>query len=110
VLGAAPEGAKPPADAAAKVQSPAKEEGGEPLPPAAPRLAEIHLGNVTPKGVAARAVGDPIVYRIDLETAERLPVSLDAFQSRFKEQPAAAAPAPPPEEPAEPPQPGEDSP
>ena len=116
VFGAPPPAEKAPAAAAAKDEGKAKEEGakeegGEPLPPAAPRLAEIHLGNVTPKGVAAQAVGDPIVYRIDLETAERLPVSLDAFQSRFKEQPGAAAPAPPPEEPGtEPPAPPEDSP
>jgi hypothetical protein len=114
VLGAPPADAKAKSDAAAAEQSKAKEEsskeeGGEPLPPAAPRLAEIHLGTPTPKGVPARAVGDPIVYRIDLETAERLPVSLDAFSSRFKEQPGAPAPAQP-EEPAEPPQPGEESP
>jgi hypothetical protein len=51
------------------------------------------------------------VYRLDLETAERLPVNLDAFQSRFREQPAAAEPAPPAEEPGtEPPPPAEDSP
>ena len=115
VFGAPPAGAKAPADASAKDQSKAKdesakEEGGEPLPPAAPRLAEIHLGNVTPKGVAAQAVGDPIVYRIDLETAERLPVSLDVFHSRFKEQPAAAPPAPPEEPGTAPPAPTEDSP
>ena len=110
VLGASPP-EKAPADAGAKDESKEKQEGGEPLPPAAPRLAEIHLGNVTPKGVAAQAVGDPIVYRIDLETAERLPVSLDAFSSRFKEQPGAAAPAPPPEGPeTAPPAPIEDSP
>jgi hypothetical protein len=107
VLGAPPPSGKAPGEASEKD---AKEEGGEPLPPAAPRLAEIHLGNVTPKGVAARAVGDPVVYRLDLETAERLPVSLDAFQTRFKEQPAAA-PEPSPGEPGTaPPAPTEDSP
>jgi len=115
VLGAPPPTAKAPADAAAKEQrkaeeESAKEEGGEPLPPAPPRLAEIHLGNPTPKGIPARAVGDPIVYRIDLETAERLPVSLDAFTTRFKEQPAPAAPAPPEEPGTAPPAPAEDSP
>ncbi len=106
VLGAAPASpAKAPAEEASKQAS------AEPPPPSAPRLAEIHLGNMTPKGVAARAIGDPIVYRIDLETAERLPVSLDAFQARFREQAAAAEPAPPAEEPGvEPPTPGEDSP
>jgi hypothetical protein len=55
----------------------------------------VHFGSVTPDGVAARAVGDPIVYRLDLETAERLPVSLEAFRNRFQAQPAAAEPAPP---------------
>jgi hypothetical protein len=116
VLGAPPPAGKAPGEAAAQEATrsqpkDAKPEGGEPLPPAAPRLAEIHLGNVTPKGVAARAVGDPIVYRIDLETAERLPVSLEAFQNRFKEQPAAPTPAPLPEEPGTaPPAPTEDSP
>jgi len=83
------------------------------LPPAPPRLAELHLGNLTPKGVAAQAVGDPIVYRLDLETAERLPVTLDAFQTRFREQ-AAAADQPPsrpePEPEPEPPAGAEDSP
>jgi hypothetical protein len=110
VLGAAPaDPAKAPEAATAKEEG--KEEVDEPLPPAAPRLAELHFGNVTPKGVAAQAVGDPIVYRLDLETAERLPVNLDAFQSRFREQPAAAEPAPPAEEPGtEPPPPAEDSP
>jgi hypothetical protein len=108
VLGAAPkEAAKAPEAAASKKQ------GAEELPPAAPRLAELHLGNLTPKGIAARAVGDPIVYRIDLETAERLPVSLEAFQSRFREQPAAGGPAPPPDVPEPdqgPPTPAEESP
>jgi hypothetical protein len=66
-----------------------QEEGGEPLAPSAPRLAEVHLGNPTPEGVAARAAGNPIVYRLDLETAERLPVSLEAFRSRFRDEPAA---------------------
>ncbi len=106
VFGAAPAGAKAPeGDAAVE-----KEEGGEALPPAAPRLAEIHLGSVTPKGVAARAVGDPIVYRLDLDTAERLPVNLGAFHSRFREQPAAAVPAPAAEPGTEPPMPAQDSP
>ncbi len=108
VLGAAP--AKP---AKAPEAAGAMEEGreqDEPLPPAAPQLAELHFGNVTPKGVVAQAVGDPIVYRLDLETAERLPVNLDAFQSRFREQPAAAQPAPPEEPGTAPPLPAEDSP
>jgi hypothetical protein len=118
VLGAAPKNpAKAPEAAIAKDAS--KEGGEEPLAPAAPRLTELHLGNVTPQGVVAQAVGDPIVYRLDLETAERLPVDHDAFQSRFREQPAAAQPAapgpvpgvePPETGPATEPAPGEDSP
>jgi hypothetical protein len=92
VLGAAPQN---PAKAPEAAKDTAKEGGEEPLPPAAPRLAELHFGNVTPQGVVAQAVGDPIVYRIDLETAERLPVDHDAFETRFHEQPAGAQPAPP---------------
>jgi hypothetical protein len=117
VFGAAPAAAAPakaPGEAGAKDASATHGESSEPLPPAAPRLAEIHLGKLTPKGVAAQAVGDPIVYRLDLETAQRLPVNLDAFQTRFKEQPAPAAPAAPPGQEPEPGQapspPGEDSP
>jgi hypothetical protein len=102
VLGPPP---APPADA------PKGEEGEEPLPPAAPRLAEVHFGNVTPEGVAARAAGSPIVYRIDLETAERLPVSLEAFRSRFREQEPAPAEGEPSALPGlAPPAPAEDSP
>jgi hypothetical protein len=108
VLGASPEGAAKAADAGSK------DEASEALPPPAPRLVELHLGHMTPKGVAARAVGDPIVYRLDLETAERLPVNLDAFQSRFREQAPAADQPPPAPEPdpdrAPPPPPSEDSP
>ncbi|MGH7338811.1 MAG: DUF4340 domain-containing protein, partial [Myxococcota bacterium] len=103
VLGAAPaDPAKAKAPEAAATKEEGKEGEEEPLAPAAPRLAELHLGNATPKGVVARAVGDPIVYRLDLETAERLPVNLEAFQNRFREEQAPAEPAPPP--------PAEDSP
>jgi hypothetical protein len=110
VLGAAPASPAKASEAAAAKQE-GSEQDDEPLPPAAPRLAELHFGNVTPKGVAAQAVGDPIVYRLDLETAERLPVNIDAFQTRFKEQPAAAPPpAAEPEPDREPPMPAEDSP
>jgi uncharacterized protein DUF4340 len=106
-LGAAPEGAAKPADASSK------DEASEALPPPAPRLVELHLGHMTPKGVAAQAVGDPIVYRLDLETAERLPVNLEAFQSRFREQAPGAdqpPPAPEPDPDRAPPPPSEDSP
>jgi hypothetical protein len=102
VLGAVP---------AAPADANKAEEGGEPLPPSAPRLAEVHLGNVTPEGVAARAAGSPIVYRISLENSDRLPVNLEAFRSRFRDQPPAPAPAEPPGLPGlAPPPPAEDSP
>ena len=102
VLGPAPAA---PADAAKDA------EGGEPLPPAPPRLAEVHFGNVTPEGVAARAAGNPIVYRLDLETVQRLPVNLEAFRTRFREQEVAPAPAEPPSLPGlAPPPPSEESP
>jgi hypothetical protein len=110
VLGATPQEQDKAKNAKAPEVDASHAEGAVALPPGAPRLAEIHLGKVTPKGVAVRAVGDPIVYRLDLETAERLPVSLDAFQSRFREQPAAAAPPPAEPAPGAPPQPAEDSP
>jgi hypothetical protein len=58
------------------------EEGAEAAP--APRLAEIHLGSLDPlEGIAARAVGDATVYRLDLAIAEHVPVSLEALRSRF---------------------------
>lgn len=57
-------------------------EGEEPAP--ATSLAEIHLGSLDPmQGIAARAVGDATVYRLDLAHAEHIPVNLDAFRSRF---------------------------
>jgi hypothetical protein len=57
-------------------------EGGEAEP--APRIAEIHLGSLDPaEGIAARAVGDATIYRLDLALAEHVPVNLDAFRSRF---------------------------
>jgi uncharacterized protein DUF4340 len=87
------------------------EEGGEPLPPAAPRLAEVHLGQVTPEGVVARAAGSSIVYRLAHDTAERLPVNLEAFESHFRAPPPAPAPAEAPGVPGiVPPAPAEDSP
>ena len=36
-----------------------------------------------PEGIAARAVGDTTVYRLDLTFAEHVPVSLDALRNRF---------------------------
>jgi len=65
-------------------EAPADESGeGEAAAPA-PRLAEIHLGSLDPaRGIAARAAGDATVYRLDLALAEHVPVSLEAFRSRF---------------------------
>jgi hypothetical protein len=91
VFGAAPEGAKP-------------KEGEE--QPARPILAEVQLGNVEgSEWIAARAAGDPTVYRLDYALAEQLPVSLDAFRNRFR---AAEAEAAPEQEPAPAPGAGED--
>jgi hypothetical protein len=53
-------------------------------PGIAPKLAEIHIGSsYGPDGIIARAAGDPIVYRLDYELAEHIPVSLEAFRNRF---------------------------
>ncbi|MDH5565748.1 MAG: DUF4340 domain-containing protein [Myxococcales bacterium] len=61
---------------------------------AAPRLAEVHIGNFRgPDGIIARAAGDPVVYRLDYKLADSLPVSLEAFRNRFVGE---AAPAPVP--------------
>lgn len=66
---------------------------GEDEPAAAPKLAEIHIGDFQgPDGIIARAVGDPAVYRIDHTLAEYVPVSLDAFRNRFVSEQDAEAP------------------
>jgi Domain of unknown function (DUF4340) len=67
---------------------------GDELPPPAPRLAEVYFGHPTPAGVPARALGDPAVYRLALDAAEHVPVSLDAFRTRFRAQPEAKPGAP----------------
>lgn len=59
-------------------------------------LAEVLLGVADPdRGIAAMRAGDPVVYWLDFESAEHLPVSHEAFQNRFvsREEPAEAAPA-----------------
>jgi hypothetical protein len=59
-------------------------------PDVAPKLAEIHIGgSYGPDGIIARAAGDPVVYRLDYELAEHIPVSLEAFRNRFVEQQGA---------------------
>jgi len=68
-------------------------EGGESAPPL-PVLAEVQFGNVEgSEWIAARAAGDPTVYRLAYSVAEQLPVSLDAFRNRFRAEEAPAAPA-----------------
>jgi hypothetical protein len=65
-------------------------------------LAELQLGDAEgSEWIAARAAGDPTIYRLDYSVAEQLPISLDAFRNRFRaaegeaagEQEAAPAPA-----------------
>lgn len=64
---------------------------GEEAPPL-PILAEVQIGNVEgSEWIAARAAGDPTVYRLAYALAEQLPVSLDAFRNRFRAAEAAEA-------------------
>jgi Domain of unknown function (DUF4340) len=50
----------------------------------APQLAEVHLGNFRgPDGIVAQVAGDPVIYRLDAALAEQIPVSLEAFRSKF---------------------------
>lgn len=74
-----------------------EEEGDEAAEPApAPRLAEVHIGNVEgSEWIIARAAGDPGVYRLEYELAEHVPVFIEAFRNRFAaaEEPKADAPA-----------------
>ncbi len=63
--------------------------------PGAPTLAEVQLGHVEgSEWIAARAAGDPTVYRLPYSLAEQLPVSLDAFRNRFRAAEGEAVPAP----------------
>jgi hypothetical protein len=49
------------------------------------RLAEVHLGNADPeRGIAAQRSGDDVVYRLDYDLAERIPISREAFENRFR--------------------------
>ena len=63
----------------------ALQEGADTAEPGvAPKLAEVHIGgSYGPDGIIARAASDPIVYRLDYELAEHIPVSLEAFRNRF---------------------------
>jgi hypothetical protein len=74
--------------------------------PAAPVLAEVQIGDVEgSEWIAARAAGDPTVYRLPYSLAEQLPVSLDSFRNRFRaSEGEEAAPGPsedPPLDPAD---------
>ncbi|MCP5059690.1 MAG: DUF4340 domain-containing protein [bacterium] len=69
-------------------------EGSEPL-------AELRLGRIEAgRGIAAQRPEDPIVYWLDASLAEHLPVSLEAWQNRFKAE-EATAPEASDEEPSE---------
>jgi hypothetical protein len=56
-----------------------EEEGGE-----TELLAEIQLGKAdSERGIAARRSGDEVVYRLEYDLAERIPISREAFVNRF---------------------------
>ncbi len=56
-----------------------EEEGGE-----AGLLAELHLGKAdSERGIAAQRSGDAVVYRLEYDLAERIPISREAFVNRF---------------------------
>ncbi len=65
-----------------------------------PLLAEVHLGTLEAERIYARVPDREIVYQLDYELAEHLPVSLEAFRNRFvsKEIEGAAAVEPIPME------------
>lgn len=75
----------------------AADEAGE-----AAVLADVQLGKADPKrGIAAQRAGDPVVYWLDFELAEHVPVSREAFTNRFvtsEEPPQADEMAPAAEE------------
>jgi hypothetical protein len=48
-------------------------------------LAEIYLGSSDPeRGIAAQRAGEDVVYWLDFDLAEHLPVSREAFVNRFR--------------------------
>jgi hypothetical protein len=54
-------------------------------------LAEVLLGGARDDGrVAAQAAGNPMVFALDESVAEYVPLSLDAFRSRFRRTEAPA--------------------
>ncbi|MGH0038040.1 MAG: DUF4340 domain-containing protein [Myxococcota bacterium] len=65
------------------------EEGGEET-----LLADVSLGAVdASQGIMARSGSSGPIYRIDLELAEHLPVSLEAFRNRFRASDEEEAPS-----------------
>jgi hypothetical protein len=68
---------------------------------AAPELASVRLGMLrSTDGILAQRGGDDTVYVLDYELAEHLPVSLEAFENRFRAR-ADAPPSAPEASPAE---------
>jgi hypothetical protein len=62
-------------------------------------LAEVYLGNADPeRGIAAQRSGDEVVYRIDYNLAERIPISREAFVNRFLSSEEAPEETPEPAE------------
>ncbi len=62
-------------------------------------IAEIRLGELDPElGIIARAADRETIYRIDAALAEQIPVSLEAYESRFVSAPLPPiSPSPEPE-------------
>jgi len=59
------------------------------------KLVELRLGVLDPEvGLVAQVRGDPVLYRIPVETAETLPASLEAFRARFAATPEEPLEAP----------------
>jgi hypothetical protein len=58
-------------------------------------LAEVHLGKADPElGIVAQRSGDEVIYRIDFELAERIPISREAFVNRFLSVEETSEPSP----------------
>lgn len=89
---------------------PEGEKAGEgESPPPLPVLAEVQVGDIEgSEWIAARAAGDPTLYKLAHGFAEQVPVSLDAFRNRFRAEEKPAAP--PAEEPPKAPEESEDFP
>jgi len=73
------------------------------------RLAEVRLGALRGShGIVAQTGENPTLFQLDLDRAEHIPVSIEAFRNRFLAEEEEAA-EPSPSEPASEP-PGDDSP